>query len=107
MMLSWMLSAMLFTAFLAAAAWFAERALRIAGRPTRGAWLFALAAGAAWPVLVPLLRHLRPAGEPAIAGVALLDAVSIVPERVASAGAWTPMLDRALLGGVVLTGGGA
>ena len=98
MMLSWMLSAMLFTAFLAVAAWFAERALRIAGRPARGAWLFALAAGALWPVLVPLLRGLRPGREPATAGVALLDAITIVPERVASAGAWAPMLDRALLG---------
>lgn len=98
MMLSWMLSAMLFTAFLAVAAWFAERALRIAGRPARGAWLFALTAGALWPVLVPLLRSLRPGREPATAGIALLDAITIVPERVASTGAWAPMLDRLLLG---------
>ena len=97
-MLSWMLSAMLFTAFLAVAAWFAERALRAARRPTRAAWLFALVAGAVWPVLVPLLRHLRPAAEPVTAGVTLLDAVTIAPERVASAGAWLPILDRALLG---------
>ena len=96
-MLTWMLSAMLFTAFLAVAAWFAERALRVASRPTRGAWLFALAAGAVWPVLVPVLRQLRPASEPVAPGVALLDAVNIVPERVASAGAWLPILDRALL----------
>jgi hypothetical protein len=98
MMLSWMLSAMLFTAFLAVAAWFAERALRIAGRPARGAWLFTLAAGAMWPVLVPLLRSLRPGHEPGTAGVALLDAITIGPERVASAGAWAPMLDRILVG---------
>jgi beta-lactamase regulating signal transducer with metallopeptidase domain len=98
MMLSWMLSAMLFTGFLAVAAWFADRALRAAGRPARGGWLFALAAGALWPVLVPLLRQLRPASEPMTTGVALLDAVTIVPGRVASAGAWLPMLDRALLG---------
>jgi beta-lactamase regulating signal transducer with metallopeptidase domain len=98
MMLSWMLSAMLFTAFLAVAAWFAERALRIAGRPARGAWLFTLTAGAMWPVLVPLLRSLRPGHEPGTAGVALLDAITIGPERVASAGAWAPMLDRILVG---------
>jgi TonB family protein len=98
MMLSWMLSAMLFTAFLAVAAWFAERALRIAGRPARGAWLFTLTAGAMWPVLVPLLRSLRPGHEPGTAGVALLGAITIGPERVASAGAWAPMLDRILVG---------
>ena len=97
-MLSWMLSAMIFTAFVAAAAWFAERALRAAARPTRGAWLFALAAGAVWPVLVPLLRQLRPASDRVAPGMALLDAVNIVPERVASAGTWLPIVDRALLG---------
>jgi beta-lactamase regulating signal transducer with metallopeptidase domain len=97
-MLPWMLSAMLFTAFLAVAAWFAERALRAARRPTRGAWLFVLVAGAVWPVLVPILRQLRPATGPVTAGVTLLDAVTITPERVASAGAWLPILDRALLG---------
>jgi TonB family protein len=98
MMLSWMLSAMLFTAFLAVAAWFAERALRVAGRPARGVWSFALAAGALWPVLVPLLRHLRPTSEPVTTGVALLDAINIVPERMASAGAWVSAIDRVLLG---------
>lgn len=98
MMLSWMLSAMLFTAFLAVAASFGERALRIAGRPTRAVWLFALSAGALWPVLVPLLRRLRPASDPVTTGVALLDAVNIVPNRVASTAAWAPMLDRTLLG---------
>jgi hypothetical protein len=60
MILLWMLSAILFTGLLAIAAWWGERALRAAGRPTRGVWLFALAAGTVWPVLVPLLRRLSP-----------------------------------------------
>ena len=97
MMLLWMLSAVVFTAFLAVAAWWAERALRIAGRPARGAWLFALAAGTLWPVLVPVMRRLRPSAEPVSAGVALLDAVRIMPDRAAQTSAWLPLLDRTLL----------
>ncbi|HEX5972388.1 MAG TPA: M56 family metallopeptidase [Gemmatimonadaceae bacterium] len=90
----WMLSAIVFTAFLALAAWWAERALRAAGRPTRGAWLFALAAGTLWPVLVPLLRWLRPAPDTVTAGVTMLDAIRVVPERVTSGVDWLPLLDR-------------
>ena len=93
----WMLSATVFTAFVAVAAWWAERALRSAGRPTRGVWMFALAAGTIWPVLVPLLRRLRPVHEPATVGVALLDAVRIVPDQAASRTAWLPLADKALL----------
>jgi len=93
----WMLSAIVFAALLGVAAWFGERALRLAGRPARGVWLFALAAGALWPALVPLLRRLRPAGEPAAAGVAILNAVRIVPDRVTTAASWLPVLDRMLL----------
>jgi len=97
MMLVWMLSATVFTACLAIAAWWAERALRIVGRPTRGVWLFAIAVGTLWPVLVPLLRRLRPSPESASAGVALLDAVRIAPDQVVQASTWLPLLDRALL----------
>jgi TonB family protein len=93
----WMLSAIVFTAFLALAAWWAERALRAAGKPTRGAWLFALAAGTLWPVLVPPLRRWSPTGDPAPVGVALLDAVRIAPDGVTPAGAWAPITDRVLL----------
>lgn len=97
MMLLWMLSAILFTAFLAIAAWWGERALRAAGKPTRGVWLFALAAGTLWPVLVPLLRRLSPVQESTSAGVALLDAIRIVPDHVATTSAWLPIADRLLL----------
>jgi TonB family protein len=94
----WMLSAIVFTAFLAVAAWWAERALRSAHLPARGAWLFALAAGTIWPVLVPVLRRLRPSPEPASTGAVLLEAVRIVPEHVTTSGAWLPIADRLLLG---------
>ena len=97
MMLLWMLSAIVFTAFLAVAAWWAERALRAAGKPARGVWLFALAAGTTWPVLVPLLRRLSPVPDPAPAGVMLLDAVRIVPDRAPADVAWLPLVDRALI----------
>jgi len=98
MILLWMCSAIVFTAFLAMAAWWGERALRVAGKPTRGVWLFALVAGTIWPVLVPLLRRLSPTREPAIAGVALLDAINITPDRVSTTVAWLPVVDRVLLG---------
>ena len=97
MIIVWMLSAIIFTALLAVAAWCGERALRAAGRPTRAVWLFATVAGAVWPALVPLLRRLHPAPAPTSAGVAVLDAVRIVPERVSSTVAWLPVLDRALV----------
>lgn len=102
MMTLWMLSAIVFTVFLAVAAWWAERALRAAGRPTRGVWLFAIAAGTLWPVIVPLLRRLRPVHEPVTVGVTLLDAVRIVPGQVPSGTAWLPVLDRLLLAAWVL-----
>ncbi len=94
----WMLSAILFTTFLAVAAWCGERALRSAGRPARGMWLFGVAAGTLWPVLVPLLRRLRPVHEPTTVGVALLDAVRIAPDQFNAGTSWLPVLDRALLG---------
>jgi len=94
----WMLSAIAFTAFLAVAAWWGERALRTAGKPTRGVWLFALAAGTTWPVLVPLLRRLSPAPASATLGVAVLDAVHIAPGGATPAVAWLFVADRVLLG---------
>ena len=92
-----MLSATVFTAFVGVAAWWAERALRVAGRPTRGVWLFALAAGTLWPVLVPLLRRFRPTTTPVNSGVVLLDTVRIDPDHMATGFAWLPLLDRVLV----------
>ena len=96
-MLLWMLSATLFTALVAASAWWAERALRIAGRAARGVWLFALAAGVTWPVLVPLLRRLRAAPDVMTPGATVLDAVRIGTERLPAAHAWLPTFDRVAL----------
>lgn len=93
----WMLSAIVFTAFIAVAAWWAERALRAANKPTRGVWLFAVAAGTIWPVLVPLLRRLSPASASESAGVALLDAIHVTPDGLAPGFAWLPIADRLLL----------
>src|SRR4051812_20023297 len=98
----WMLSAIVFTLFLAVAAWWGERALRIAGRPTRGVWMLVLAAGTLWPVVVPLLRRLHPAKEPVAAGVVLLDAVRIDADHLTSGVTWLPLLDRLLLGAWLL-----
>jgi TonB family protein len=93
----WMLSAIVFAAFLAVAAWWAERALRAASRQTRGVWLFAVAAGTIWPVLVPVLRRVSPAPAPTSVGVAVLDAVHIAPSGMTSTVAWLPIADRVLL----------
>jgi beta-lactamase regulating signal transducer with metallopeptidase domain len=98
MMLLWMLSVIVFTALLAVAAWWAERALRAAGRPARWVWLFALAAGTTWPVLVPLLRRLSPVPDAAPSGVMLLDAVRIAPDGMMPTSGWPPLADRVLLG---------
>ena len=97
MILFWMLSAIVFTAFLALAAWWGEHALRAAGRPTRGVWLFALAAGALWPVMVPLLRRLHPSPDTSTVGITVLDAVRVVPERVSSGLDWLPLVDRGVV----------
>ena len=99
MMVAWMLSAMLFTLFAAAAAYWAEQLLRAAGRPGRGAWLFALAAGTIWPVLVPLLRRAWPsvAPPPSARGTILLDVIRVVPDGLARSGSWVPFVDRAVV----------
>jgi TonB family protein len=97
MMLLWMCSAILFTALVAVAAYFAERALRAADRQARGVWMFALAAGTVWPVLVPLLRRVRPAAPMAGGNATLLDAIYIIPERVTGIGEWMPLVNRLVL----------
>ena len=58
MIATWMLSALLFTALLGAAAHCAEAALRTAGRQTRWPWLVALGASVMWPLLAPFVRRL-------------------------------------------------
>jgi len=98
MILLWMLSAMLFTLFVAVAAFWAERLLRAVGRPGRGAWVSALAVGTIWPVLVPLLHRLRASSEAAgAASVSLLDAMRIVPERLSGPTLLTPATNRVVV----------
>jgi TonB family protein len=97
MMLLWMCSAILFTALIAVAAYFAERTLRAADRQARGVWMFALAAGTVWPVLVPLLRRVRPAAPMVGGNATLLDAIYIIPERVTGIGEWMPLVNRLVL----------
>jgi TonB family protein len=95
----WMLSAILFTLFVAIAAYWAEWMLRAAGRPARGAWLFALATGTIWPLLLPALRRAWPALAPTTPAprTAMLDVVRIVPDRLNAGGAWMLAVDRILL----------
>lgn len=99
MMLLWMLSAVLFTLFMAIAAYWAERLLRAAGRPGRGAWLFALAAGTIWPVLVPLMHLVWPPVAPAASSdgaTMVLGAIRVLPDRLGAGGSWLSVADRAL-----------
>jgi TonB family protein len=98
--LAWMLSAMLFSLFVAVAAFWAERLLRAASRPGRGAWLLALAAGTIWPVLVPLLRRVWPTLAPVASArdrAMVLGAIRIAPDPLSGSGSWAPVVDRILL----------
>lgn len=77
MILSWMISTLLFTACVAVGAASAELFARALGRPTRWIWGTALAVGALWPVAAPLallaLPRLRDVAT-------ILPAIRVVPE---------------------------
>ncbi|MDB4916280.1 MAG: TonB family protein [Gemmatimonadetes bacterium] len=91
-----MLSALLFSALMAAAAWCAEVALRAARTPTRWPWLIALAASVTWPVVAPIARQLLPAPPASAPGVAVLPSIS-VSSQLPTAPSWPLQLDRMLL----------
>ncbi len=96
MIAAWMLSAVLFTAFAAAAAFCAELALRVAGRQARWPWLVALAAAVMWPALAPVIRHYLPATGTIVVMAASMPAIQVVPD-IASSISWTCVLDSVLL----------
>jgi TonB family protein len=91
----WMLSALLFTALVAGAAWCAEAALRVARKPTRWPWIVALAAAVTWPVIAPLARRLIPAPAPT-GDATILPSISI-SSGLPAATSWMPRLDAVLL----------
>ena len=69
MMLSWMLSALMFGACVALAAAAAEPILRALGRPLRWTWAGALLVGSLWPAIAAL-----------VAGMLPLEAATVLPE---------------------------
>jgi TonB family protein len=77
MILSWMLSAVLFTGCLAIGAAAAESFARALGRPTRWIWSAALAAGALWPALASLAALVLP---PLRGVAAILPTIRVVPD---------------------------
>jgi TonB family protein len=77
MMLTWMLSALLFGACVALVAASAEPFARALGRPTRWIWSAALATAALWPVVASLALLLLPSlREP----TARLSSIRVVPD---------------------------
>lgn len=83
MILSWMLSALMFTAALALAAAAADSITRSFGRATRWLWCAALAAATLWPIVVPLAVSSLPRVR---AAAARLPAMSVLPDGAAMIG---------------------
>jgi TonB family protein len=80
MMLTWMVDAMLFGAWVALATSAAERIARAARAPVRGLWCGALVIAAVWPLCSPLIASTFPQLH---AAVATLPAVRVVPDGAA------------------------
>jgi TonB family protein len=77
MIATWMFSALLFTACLTLAAVAADTIARATGRPTRWIWCAALAAGALWPIALPLATRALPRLRLA---AARLPALTVIPD---------------------------
>jgi beta-lactamase regulating signal transducer with metallopeptidase domain len=94
MIATWMLSVLLFTVLLAAAAWCAEVALRLSRRQARGAWLAAIVAAVTWPVLAPLARRVWP-GNAVLNTVAVrIPGIRVLQDGVMASNSWLPSLDQ-------------
>jgi TonB family protein len=92
-----MLSAIVFTALLAATAQCAEAALRGAGRPTRWPWLIALVASVTWPMLAPFARRSIPESGAMRSVATTLPTIQVVPDLVPATVSWTQWMDVILL----------
>ncbi len=97
MIAAWMLSALVFTTLLAAAAWCAEYALRAAGRPTRWSWLAALGASVLWPMLAPFARRSIPDTGAVRSVVTTMPTIQVIPDQIAVTVGWTQWVDVALV----------
>ncbi|MEO5816191.1 MAG: M56 family metallopeptidase [Gemmatimonadaceae bacterium] len=97
MIATWMLSAVLFTALIGAAAYCAESVLRNTRKATRWSWLVALGASVAWPVLAPLLRRSIPDSRAMRIVAATVPSIQVVPDSLPSMLSWSQRLDVMLL----------
>ncbi|HEX9484616.1 MAG TPA: M56 family metallopeptidase [Gemmatimonadaceae bacterium] len=99
MILSWMLSAILFTACVAVGAASVDSIARALGWPARWTWSAALAVGALWPVLAPLAALVLPQLNTVSA---ILPTMLVAPDAVALLRRSSPEImekaGRALLG---------
>ena len=93
MMLSWMLSALLFGACIALAAAAAEPILRALGRPTRWAWSVALVVASLWPVSATLAVRALPELQ---AASAVLPAMRVLPDGAEMLAGSSPAVTRAI-----------
>jgi bla regulator protein blaR1 len=94
MITAWMLGAALFAALMGVAAWCAEYALRGTGRQGRGPWLFALVAGATWPLVAPFMRNLTSGSDGVSTAAVRLPVVHVLPDGVSVA---SPLVEIAIL----------
>jgi beta-lactamase regulating signal transducer with metallopeptidase domain len=97
MIATWMLSTVLFTALVGAAAWFAECALRLAGRQARWPWLAVLGAAVAWPLLASFARRTIPESGAMRTVVTTLPTIQVVPNQLSTTVSWAHRLDEVLL----------
>ena len=93
MIITWMLSAILFTALLALAARCADVALRVAGRQARGVWLAALAIALLWPMMAPMARTVWPATSGLKVMTVNLPAIRVLSNSGASSPTWLTNLE--------------
>ena len=97
MIITWMLSVLLFTVLLATAAWCAEFALRSGGRQARGAWLGALVAAVTWPVLAPIARRAWPGGDVRKVVSVRIPGIQVLPDGNVASAPWLPSLDQVVV----------
>ncbi|MEO8336953.1 MAG: M56 family metallopeptidase, partial [bacterium] len=97
MIVTGMLSVLLFTTLLAAAGWCADVALRAVGRQARGAWVAVLAAAVTWPVLAPLVRRAWPANDALNLVAMRIPGMRVLQDGSMTSATWIASLDQLVM----------
>ncbi len=88
MIATWMLSAIVFSIFVATAAQGADVVLRSMRRPTRWVWAFAIAVVAGWPVVAPFIPRATPDNAVAQTISATVLSVNVAPTATEGDARW-------------------